>query len=250
MRHTDYKKIAATYDHRYIDEDYSGIRQALLDFIGSADRRVLEVGCGTGHWLQGLLPIEAVGVDLSRLMLLRAIPKIPRRRLVQARAEELPFENGSFDRLFTINAHHHFSDKPQFFREARRVLAPSGSFVTIALDPHTGTDQWWVYDYFESTRDIDRERYPSCEQIRTWMREVGFADVHTREVQHLPGDADAREALQSGIVSPDHTSQLAVLTQQEFNSGLNRIRAALERDSSLRLSADLRVYATHGVLGN
>ncbi len=120
--------------------------------------------------------------------------------------------------------------------------------MTVALDPHTGTDQWWVYDYFEGTLEIDRQRYPSCDQIREWMSDAGFVDTFSREVQHIPGDISAAEALQSGFVSPGHTSQLAVLTSDEFSAGIARIRAALAEDGATRLSADLRVYATYGAV--
>ena len=64
MRHTNYDEVAATYDHRYDDEDYSGIEQALVDFAGPAPIRVVELGCGTGHWLAQLRcrHIEAAGI--------------------------------------------------------------------------------------------------------------------------------------------------------------------------------------------
>jgi hypothetical protein len=42
----NYDELAASYDRRYQDEDYSGIEHALLEFIGSGSSlRVLGVGC-------------------------------------------------------------------------------------------------------------------------------------------------------------------------------------------------------------
>ena len=248
MRETNYDEIADTYDRRYDDEDYSGIEEALVDFVSNASQRVLEIGCGTGHWLQQLqkLNIRAMGVDPSWPMLSRARAKFDSGRLIRARAEHLPLANGRFDRIFSINAHHHFSDKRTAIYEAHRLLHPGGALMLVALDPHTGVDQWWVYDYFDGTREIDKQRYPSCEHIRAWMNAAGFKDTYTREVQHLPGDASARHALETGIVDPGHTSQLAVLTADEFSRGVARIRAALVRDADLRLSADLRLYGTFG----
>ena len=120
--------------------------------------------------------------------------------------------------------------------------------MTIALDPHNGKDQWWVYDYFDGTLEIDKQRYPSCEEIREWMHEAGFVDVFTAEIQHLPDDRLARDALQSGIVTPGYTSQLAVLSAKEFSAGVARIEAAIAADSAARLKADLRVYATYGTI--
>jgi SAM-dependent methyltransferase len=248
MRHTNYDELAETYDRRYEDDDYSGIEEALVNFVGHTSQRVLEVGCGTGHWLRKLqkLNIGVMGVDPSWPMLSRARVKVDSGRVIGARAEDLPFADGQFDRLFCINAHHHFADKRKAIHEAHRVLRTGGSLMMVALDPHTGVDQWWIYDYFHGTLDIDKERYPSSEQIREWMNAAGFVDTHTREVQHLPGDVSARDALETGFVDPVHTSQLAVLTTDEFSAGVARIRAALARDSSMRLSADLRVYGTFG----
>jgi len=250
VRHTNYDEIASAYDRRYAEDDYSDIGRALFDFIGNRPVRVLEVGCGTGHWLHVLQHrnTKAFGIDPAGSMLSRAQSKLPGGRLARARAEALPFPSGSFDRLFCINAHHHFGDKPRFLEEAHRVLRAGGSMMTVALDPHSGTDRWWVYDYFDGTLEIDKQRYPSCEQIRRWMRNTGFVDTNTCEIQHLPGDVAADEALEGGMIAPSHTSQLAVLRSDEFSAGLERIRAALDNDKGLRLSADLRLYATYAAV--
>src|SRR5436305_1167507 len=52
-RVADYDSIAARYDRRYDLHDYAGVRETLLGFIGES-RAILEVGCGTGHWLTAL----------------------------------------------------------------------------------------------------------------------------------------------------------------------------------------------------
>ena len=49
-RVTDYDSIAGRYDRRYQIHEYAGVRAALVDFAGES-RAVVEVGCGTGHWL-------------------------------------------------------------------------------------------------------------------------------------------------------------------------------------------------------
>ena len=251
MRHTNYDDIANAYDRRYSEEDYGGIERALVEFVGDCSGG-LEVGCGTGHWLNQLQKrgINAVGIDPSLPMLSRAWEKLARRALIRARAENLPLADCTFDRIFCINAHHHFADKPSFLSEAHRVLRPGGLLMTVALDPHAGADQWWVYDYFDGTLAIDHERYPSCEQIRDWMRTAGFTDTYSRVVQHEAGGVGAEAALRNGTITPRYTSQLAVLTGDELLTGLRRIEAEVAVNKGLQLWADLRVYATYGRRGS
>jgi hypothetical protein len=115
-----------------------------------------------------------------------------------------------------------------------------------------GVDQWYIYEYFENALEIDRRRYPASSQIREWMRAAGFADCVTREIQHLPVRLGARAALEQGRFDKSVTSQLSVLTDEEYRQGLDRVREAVEsaegRGESLSFSADLRLYATFGTV--
>jgi ubiquinone/menaquinone biosynthesis C-methylase UbiE len=249
----NYDSIAPTYDRRYVVNDYSGVERALWGFVGpECTRRILEVGCGTGHWLQllGEHAIRVAGVDVSERMLAVARTTAPDAALALGRAEELPWGDRTFGRLFCINALHHFSDTRRFLSEARRVLVPGGELMTIGLDPHAGTDQWYIYEYFDPVLAIDRLRYPASHQIREWMHALQYSDVRTLEVQRLPVRLAARGALEQGRLDKDATSQLAVLSDEEYQRGVARIRRALEsaeaEGESLWLTADLRLYGTFG----
>jgi ubiquinone/menaquinone biosynthesis C-methylase UbiE len=252
-RSVDYDAVAPTYDRRYAENDYSGIERALLQFVGDTPRRrVLEVGCGTGHWLaiSSRGGTRVAGVDASAQMLARAQAHVPGASLVRGSAEHLPWADASFDRLFCINALHHFRDHAAFLAEARRVLRPGGGVMTVGLDPHTGRDRWCIYDYFEGTRATDAQRYPAATRIRDWLSVADFSDCVTVEVQHLAILLPARESLEQGRLDQHVTSQLSVLTEAAYQRGIDRIRsdlaAAEARGESLFLTADLRLYATFG----
>jgi ubiquinone/menaquinone biosynthesis C-methylase UbiE len=247
-----YDEIAAHYDRRYLVNDYSGVEQALLAFVGpDLPGRVLEVGCGTGHWLTALTGRvgRVAGLDASYNMLAYARSKARPVFLAQGRAEHLPFVDAAFDRLFCINAFHHFDDKPGFLGEVRRVLQTGGAVMTIGLDPHVGVDRWYIYEYFEPVLEIDKRRYAPTGQIREWMRDARFSNVRTLEVQHLPALLAARTAIEEGRLDRGATSQLAVLSDEQYQQGIDRIHRALEsaeaKGETLYLSADLRLYATY-----
>ena len=262
-RVTDYDSgIADRFDLRYSLYGYDGVRDTLLNFLGPQPVAALEVGCGTGHWLAEIgarltpSPDEKgpmlAGVDPSAPMLAQAAARsakasAKRPRLVQARAEDLPWGDATFDRLFCVNALHHFSDRQKFFAEARRVLKPGGGLMTVGKDPHTDRDEWWVYEYFEETRAIDRERFARVRTLRGEIALAGFAWTESMEADHIEVVLAAADVLASGAADPKFTSQLTVLSPEEFSRGTDRLRQANEAaGGELQLVADFRLYATVG----
>jgi ubiquinone/menaquinone biosynthesis C-methylase UbiE len=84
--------------------------------------RTLDVACGTG-FLTRHLRGEVVGFDQSDAMLDVAREQAPHATFVQGDALDLPFEDGSFDRLFTSYFYCHLEEpeRSRFLAEARRV---------------------------------------------------------------------------------------------------------------------------------
>jgi hypothetical protein len=83
------------------------------------------------------------------------------------------------------------------------------------------------------------------------MAEAGLAAHGTVVCQHLPRRIPARLAIERGYLERSATSQLAILTEEEYRGGRERLRAdiaaAEARNEELVLEADLRLYATVGV---
>jgi SAM-dependent methyltransferase len=253
-RVTDYDSIADGFDRRYALYRYDGVREALLNFLNPTVPAALEVGCGTGHWLGEIAGRAAIiaGVEPSAPMLRRAREAAPAARLARGRAEQLPWRDASFDRIFCVNALHHFSDRAQFFAEARRVLKPGGGVMTIGKDPHPGRDEWWVYDYFEGTRGIDLARFAPVRTLRGELTTAGFTWAESFEADRIEAVRGVADAFADGVIDRAFTSQLTVLSDEEFARGVARIRHAeaesTAQGSELMLVADFRLFATVGWL--
>jgi ubiquinone/menaquinone biosynthesis C-methylase UbiE len=246
IQRVNYDAVAARFDRRYDINWYEGITDALQRFVGARPgQSIAEVGCGTGHWLAGLAGLagegarRVAGLDYSRSMLARARAAAPAALLVHGTAERLPWADAAFDRVFCVNALHHFFDQQAFIAECRRVLRPGGGLMTIGLDPHNGADRWWIYEFFPTALAVDRQRYAATATIRTWLGGAGFRDPITEMVQHLPAEMTFEAAEERGFVDRACTSQLMVISDDDYESGMRRLLG--ERPI---LRSDLRVYAT------
>jgi ubiquinone/menaquinone biosynthesis C-methylase UbiE len=84
--------------------------------------RTLDAACGTG-FLTRHLRGEVVGLDASERMLAIARERMPHARFVRGDALELPFDDGSFGRLFASYFYCHLEQeaRERFVAEARRV---------------------------------------------------------------------------------------------------------------------------------
>ena len=105
-RVTNYDVISLQYECHYKVREFKGVEEALLQFVGPVESSdLLEVGCGKGHWLKYLEKQKRrpTGIDPSIRMFLLAREALAGWPLVRGRAEDLPFPNSRFDRLFCIN---------------------------------------------------------------------------------------------------------------------------------------------------
>lgn len=186
-----------------------------------AGRRVLDVGCGTGRLAAALREqgCRVWGIDPSPEMVTAA-----RRRGVNAkvaRAEQLPFKEGWFERAvlwLTV----HLLDRPLAFAELRRVLAPEGRIVIATFDP-SHFDRFWLNEIFPSLERIDRERFPTEEVLARELRTSGFEP----RVTHLSQRAEISREAALERIRGRYISTLELLSEDEYRAGTERAEREL-----------------------
>lgn len=102
--------------------------------------RTLDVACGTG-FLTRHLHGDVVGLDQSARMLDVAARQAPNATFVEGDALDLPFPDGTFDRVFSGHFYGHLepAERKRFLREARRVAREL--VLVDASRAHSGIDE-------------------------------------------------------------------------------------------------------------
>jgi ubiquinone/menaquinone biosynthesis C-methylase UbiE len=183
---------------RYRTSSWHSNEAALANLIQIAQPlhgRVLDLATGAGHAALALAPFveEVVATDTSQRMLDVTFNEAGRRGLgnvaVQlADAQDLPFENESFELVTCRTAAHHFSEPMKFLGEANRVLKPGERLILIDT---TGSDEESadeLVDKFERLRDPSHVRDYTKSAWRKMASRAGF-EVEYEETVSKPLNA-------------------------------------------------------------
>jgi ubiquinone/menaquinone biosynthesis C-methylase UbiE len=115
----------------------AGLRALRQSLLADATGDVLEIGAGTGTNLplydgdiQSLVVTEPTPPMLRRLQR-TAREQAPMAQVLRAPAEDLPFEDGSFDTVVSTLVLCGVDDQPRALREAHRVLRPGGQLLFL-----------------------------------------------------------------------------------------------------------------------
>ena len=129
--------FALTYDRLSRKNEELGVRALRQDLLGEAKGRVLEIGGGTGANLpfygtavESLVVTEPEPAMLRRLQA-KAREQSPLAKILRAPAEDLPFEDASFDTVVSTLVLCGVDDQERALREIRRVLRPGGSLLFL-----------------------------------------------------------------------------------------------------------------------
>ncbi|HEX8054717.1 MAG TPA: class I SAM-dependent methyltransferase [Thermoleophilaceae bacterium] len=150
-------------------------------------QRVLDIGCGTGTLAimvkRGQPAAEVVGLDADPTILERGRAKVAASgldvRLDQGMSFDLPYEDGSFDRVLSSLFFHHLKPgaKESTAREIARVLRPGGELHVADFGRPAGPVQAAAFAAVRRFDGDDETRDNMLGRLPGFFTSAGLADA-------------------------------------------------------------------------
>ena len=217
-----YDEVAHKYARHRVAQSYA--IEALAQIRARAPRAaLLEVGCGTGEYVEALRADSAspaFGMDASRGMLEQA-PTHGGVAYLQGNAARLPFADRSLGMIFSINVIHHVTDVRAYMRETYRALASGGIICTATDSEAIIRRRKPLSRYWPATVAAELERYHPIDTLRDEMTAAGFRRLEAIE-------SSAKFVVDDVTPYRDKAfSCLGLIAEKEFRDGLDAIESDL-----------------------
>lgn len=165
--------MRAAYDT--IGVNYADLRKPdpriarMIDAALGSARSVLNVGAGTGSYEPAGRQVTAL--EPSEEMIRQRAPTAA--PAIRGCAEDLPFDDDSFDAAMAVLTVHHWADKAKGLRELRRVARDR--VVVLTYDP--SFHRFWLADYIPELVTLDEARLPRMSDYAAWLGPVEISAV-------------------------------------------------------------------------
>jgi erythromycin 3''-O-methyltransferase len=169
--------------------------EALARFMGDfgqfcREDRILDAGCGFGdqdiYWANHHAPREIIGVNISQVQVESAQRRVhelglqDRITIYLGSATNLPFADGSFDKVIALESAQHFGTREDFFREAHRVLRSGGQIYTSDIIPAPGMT---IGNFALKAMALNKDNLYPREVYEQKLRDAAFTNVRVTSVR-------------------------------------------------------------------
>jgi ubiquinone/menaquinone biosynthesis C-methylase UbiE len=179
------KFFAFTYDRFSKRSERAGLAEMRRNLIASARGDVLEIGAGTGANLGYYgVGVESLTVTEPQPPMLKRLQRKAREQNSQAKvlrapAEDLPFEDASFDTVVSTLVLCGVDDQPRVVRELRRVLRPGGRLIFLE---HVRSDDPRVAKMQDRMNPVNRF-FVCCDCNRPTLEAIRSAGFEVTELE-------------------------------------------------------------------
>jgi len=216
--------VPTSYDT--IGIDYSDLRNPdprigiLIENALGAAKSVLNVGAGAGSYEPANRQVTAVEPS-AEMISQRPASAAP---VIKGYAEDLPFDDNSFDASMAVLTVHHWSDRAKGLKEMRRVTR--GAVVILTYDH--AFQNFWLFDYIPELMTVDEGRMPSMAE---YAEILGPVEISTVPIAHdcTDGFLCAYWRRPAAYLDPRIRAAISCFwVMGDFSEGLRRLEHDLE----------------------
>ena len=212
--------FAMTYDRQIARSEKAGLRAFREGLLAGAQGDVLEIGGGTGANLTcygsavGSLTITEPELAMLRRLERKVGEQGRAAKVLRAPAEDLPFDDDTFDVAVSTLVLCGVDDQPRALRELRRVLRPGGQLLFIE---HVRSDDPGRARLQDRMNWLNR-LVVCCDCNRPTLRSIQAAGFTVTQVEHMAlprapkfvspaimGSATAPAPVRSPLGTPDRS---------------------------------------------
>lgn len=191
MSEETFDRIAGEYDESlppHVVAHYLDKRTRYLTHHSPRGSSGLDVGCGTGVLAQRLAAggYEMVGLDPSEGMLDVLAERAPDVRAVRGSGTELPFEDASFDLVFTVAALHHIADPVGVRATLGEMVRVTRLGGRIVIWDHNPRNPYWKRLMAKVPQDDGTERLIPEAEILEGLRSAGGLPISSEQLGLVP----------------------------------------------------------------
>jgi ubiquinone/menaquinone biosynthesis C-methylase UbiE len=150
---TYYDEIAVGYEELHREEQEKKLRIIKENLEVKKDDLLLDVGCGTG--VTSNFDCNVTGLDPSSKLLEKCNLSI---RLVKARAEDIPFNDNTFDIVVSVTAIQNFEDIEKGLKEIRRVGKNRFALSFLKKSPKADFIEKKIKELFKVEKRIEEDK--------------------------------------------------------------------------------------------
>jgi ubiquinone/menaquinone biosynthesis C-methylase UbiE len=178
--------FAATYDRMESKVEKAGLARRRQLLLAGASGRVLEIGGGTGanlqHYGEGVESLTLTEPDphMLKRLVRHAAEEGPHATVLRAPAEDLPFEDDSFDTVVSTLVLCGVTDQPRALRELRRVIRPGGKLLLIEHVRSDDPDLGRLQDRMNRLHRL----FAGCNCNRRTLDSIEEAGFSVTEIEH------------------------------------------------------------------
>ncbi len=165
------------------DKPFTQYPDKLARYLSSRYRlpkggKILDLGCGRGEFLRGFIRCGLNGYGVDRSTIGKSV--CPEAEILQSDIENepLPYNDNSFDVVFSKSVLEHFYYPEKLVQEIYRILNPGGLVITMVPD--------WESVYKTFYDDYTHRRPFTVNSLKNIFLVNGFDDVKVEKFRQLP----------------------------------------------------------------